>query len=139
MPDSAGKLAFLPRAAGTGAGMTKTPRNPAFFSRDIFICNLGKLTQEKSVQAYTTHFRNLAQEVEWNCEALIDKFKGGLKPDVRQELLKLELYGALEDSSLEEWIAIACWTDDILFATKHLEKRIAPYPKREIPLKGSPM
>ncbi|KAG9084850.1 hypothetical protein FS749_004900 [Ceratobasidium sp. UAMH 11750] len=46
------------------------------------IQELGSLTQVKSVQAYTTHFRNLAQEVDWNREALVDKFKEGLKPEV---------------------------------------------------------
>jgi hypothetical protein len=55
------------------------------------IRELGKLTQTKSAQLYASQFRVLAQEVSWDQTAMIDKFKEGLKPEVRMEIMKMTM------------------------------------------------
>ncbi|KAG9122096.1 hypothetical protein FRC07_001669 [Ceratobasidium sp. 392] len=44
---------------------------------------LENLMQIKSAQEYATQFCILVQEVDWNQNALIDRFRAGLKPSVR--------------------------------------------------------
>ncbi|KAG8711511.1 hypothetical protein FRC08_015799 [Ceratobasidium sp. 394] len=54
--------------------------------KERVIRRLSKLVQTKSAQAYATQFWILIQEVDWNQEALVDKFREGLKPEVQKEL-----------------------------------------------------
>ncbi|KAG8706287.1 hypothetical protein FRC09_002490 [Ceratobasidium sp. 395] len=85
---------------------------------------LNSLVQTTSVSHYATQFRKLAQEVDWNHEALMDKFKLGLKPDVQQELRKGNIYvDSAEEGSLEQWIALACKIDDILYENQKLMRK----------------
>ncbi|KAG8793710.1 hypothetical protein FRC12_001876 [Ceratobasidium sp. 428] len=82
--------------------------------KDKAIRELNSLVQTTSVSNNATQFRNLAQEVDWNREALVDKFKLGLKPDVQQELRRGNLYiENVEKGTLEEWITQAGKIDDI--------------------------
>ncbi|KAG8710513.1 hypothetical protein FRC08_017069 [Ceratobasidium sp. 394] len=82
------------------------------------IRELTKLTQTKSAQAYTTQFRILIQEVEWNQGALIDKFKEGLKLEVQKELLRLTLFRDTNNATLNDWVALTCRTNDMVFASQ---------------------
>ncbi|QRV96424.1 Retrotransposon gag protein [Ceratobasidium sp. AG-Ba] len=85
------------------------------------IRELSKLTQTRSAQAYVTQFRTLMQEVDWNDEAFIDRFKEGLKPEVRKELLRITML--TEDTiqlTLEALFKAACKFDDMLFANQKL-------------------
>ncbi|QRV96858.1 Retrotransposon gag protein [Ceratobasidium sp. AG-Ba] len=92
------------------------------------IRDLNKLTQTKSAQSYVTQFRNLMQEVDWNDEALIDKFREGLKPEVRKELTRITML--MEDNqtvTLEGIFQAACKFDDMIF-TNHRFNLTGPGP-----------
>ncbi|KAG8695056.1 hypothetical protein FRC09_009418 [Ceratobasidium sp. 395] len=67
--------------------------------------------------------RILAQEVDWDRNALIDKFKIGLKPEVQKELLRISMWGEDEaaKATLEEWITLACKADDLAFNIRKLD------------------
>ncbi|QRV96908.1 Retrotransposon gag protein [Ceratobasidium sp. AG-Ba] len=83
------------------------------------IRDLNKLTQTKSAQSYVTQFRTLMQEVDWNDEALIDKFREGLKPEVRKELTRITML--MEDHqtvTLEGIFQAACKFDDMIFTNQ---------------------
>jgi polyhydroxyalkanoate synthesis regulator phasin len=88
--------------------------------KDKAIRDLSKLTQTKSTQSYATQFRILAQEIGWDQKALIDKFKEGLKAEVRQELQRIVMYSDDQEMTLEQWIAIACKADDLIFSNQKL-------------------
>ncbi|KAG8701733.1 hypothetical protein FRC08_003926 [Ceratobasidium sp. 394] len=78
---------------------------------------LTNLRQTGSAQDYATNFRTLALEVNWNDEALADKFKEGLKPEVRKELTRMAIYsGSNTDSwTLDNWVVFAGKADDMDF------------------------
>ncbi|QRV87193.1 Retrotransposon gag protein [Ceratobasidium sp. AG-Ba] len=83
------------------------------------IRDLNRLTQTKSAQSYVTQFRTLMQEVDWNDEALIDKFREGLKPEVRKELTRITML--LEDKqkvTLEGIFQAACKFDNMIFTNQ---------------------
>ncbi|QRV87035.1 Retrotransposon gag protein [Ceratobasidium sp. AG-Ba] len=83
------------------------------------IRDLNRLTQTKSAQSYVTQFRTLMQEVDWNDEALIDKFREGLKPEVRKELTRITML--MEDHqtvTLEGIFQAACKFDDMIFTNQ---------------------
>lgn len=82
---------------------------------------MGKLKQNGSAQSYTTAFRNLAEELEWNEASLIDKYKEGLKDNVKQLLLQSTINeDGRQPRDLESWIRLAVRTDDILYASKKM-------------------
>ena len=101
--------------------------------REAFLTNFGdpikkerairdivKLTQTGSAQHYTTQFRMLAEELEWGEQALIDRYKQGLKPAVQRELLRSSISMNTDFLTLEGWITLAIKTDDILYAANGL-------------------
>ena len=59
---------------------------------------LQKLCQNRSVREYITEFQTIASNLEWDGDALMDKFKGGLK----QNILNLLIYFPDEPKDLEE-------------------------------------
>jgi Retrotransposon gag protein len=59
---------------------------------------LQRLHQTKSVTAYITEFQTITSNLEWDTEALEDKFMEGLKPEVRKALI----YYPNEPKNLEE-------------------------------------
>jgi hypothetical protein len=94
--------------------------------KEKVIRELGKLTQTKSAQSYASQFRVLAQEVSWDQAAMIDKFKEGLKPDVRMEIMKMTMLMpavALQALTLENWIELAIRTDDMIFSSRSLNPK----------------
>jgi hypothetical protein len=85
------------------------------------IRELGSLTQTKSAQSYASQFRILSQEVSWDRTAMIDKFKEGLKPQVKMELMKVTMMitpDVVSGWTLENWIELAIRTDDMLFSSQ---------------------
>src|SRR5213078_2733276 len=80
--------------------------------------SIQKLIQTRSVMDYTSDFRILAEELEWDERALIDRFKTGLKDNVKRELMRMTVLQDVTRLSLEEWIEYATRTDDILYATR---------------------
>lgn len=86
------------------------------------IRDIQKLTQNGSAQAYTTQFRNLAEELEWDENALIDRYKTGLKPEVRAELLRANASHYNRHMDLEEWIQLAIELDDICFQARKIKE-----------------
>ena len=75
------------------------------------------LRQTRDALSYTSQFRLLSQELQWNTDALIDQYREGLKPGVKQELFKQEMQHEEESKSwdLETWMRMACRIDDMLF------------------------
>jgi hypothetical protein len=59
---------------------------------------LQNLRQTRSVREYITEFQTISSSLEWDEEALMDKFKGGLKPNI----LSLLIYFPTEPEDLEE-------------------------------------
>jgi hypothetical protein len=102
--------------------------------KEKVIRELGRLTQTKSAQSYASQFRVLSQEVSWDQAAMIDKFKEGLKPEVRMEIMKMTMLAptaALQAFTLENWIELAIRTDDMMFSTQKFN------PKANIPSTSS--
>jgi hypothetical protein len=98
------------------------------------IRELGKLTQTKSSQSYASQFRVLSQEVSWDRTAMVNKFKEGLKPDVRMEIMKMTMLmpeNTLRALTLENWIELAIRTDDMIFSSRSFN------PKANIPSTSS--
>jgi hypothetical protein len=95
--------------------------------KDKAIRKLQKLEQTKSAQEYATQFRILIQEVDWDQAALIDQFKHGLKPEVKQELQRIIMYANGASMTLEECIDVACKADDLLYTNKTLNTQSRPY------------
>ena len=75
------------------------------------------LKQTRDALSYTSQFRLLSQELQWNTDALTDQYREGLKPGVKQELFKQEMQHEEESKSwdLETWMRMACRIDDMLF------------------------
>jgi hypothetical protein len=51
---------------------------------------------------------------------MVNKFKEGLKPDVRMEMIKMTMLmpeNTLQALTLENWIELAIRTDDMLFSS----------------------
>ncbi|KAG8696835.1 hypothetical protein FRC08_006909 [Ceratobasidium sp. 394] len=88
------------------------------------IQELAKLSQTKSAQAYATRLRILMQEVDWNQEALIDKFKEGLKPEVQKELSRPIL---IRVSWLKEWSFCLYWLCEALMSFAMLKSCLYSY------------
>ncbi|KAG9125013.1 hypothetical protein FRC07_009315, partial [Ceratobasidium sp. 392] len=85
---------------------------------------LENLMQTRSAQEYATQFCILVQEVDWNQNALIDRFKAGLKPSVQQELMRLSMIAGQENiNTLEAWIALAAQANDLIFANQKLNPK----------------
>ncbi|KAG8682359.1 hypothetical protein FRC09_016822, partial [Ceratobasidium sp. 395] len=91
--------------------------------REKAVRELNSLKQTRSTSEYATEFRILAQEVDWDRNALIDKFKISLKPEVQKELLRISMWGEDEaaKATLEEWITLACKADDLAFNIRKLD------------------
>ncbi|KAG8731454.1 hypothetical protein FRC10_001724 [Ceratobasidium sp. 414] len=87
---------------------------------------LSKLTQTTSAQNYTVAFRMLAQEVDWNEQALKDQYMEGLKPQVKTELMRLQIFGEPENVTLEQWITLACKADNMIYANSKMNSNKAP-------------
>jgi hypothetical protein len=88
---------------------------------------LGRLTQTKSAQSYASQFRVLSQEVSWDQAAMIDKFKEGLKPEVRMEIMKMTMLVppvTLQTFTLENWIELAIRTDDMMFSSQKFNPKV---------------
>jgi retrotransposon gag protein len=56
--------------------------------RTVAAQKLQNLRQDKSVREYITEFQTISSNLEWDEDALMDKFKGGLK----QNTLSLLIY-----------------------------------------------
>jgi hypothetical protein len=107
---------------------------PDPIKKEKAIRELGKLSQTKSAQSYASQFRALSQEVSWDQAAMINKFKEGLKPEVRMEIMKMTMLApadALQAFTLENWIELAIRTDDMMFSTQRFN------PKANIPSTSS--
>jgi cell pole-organizing protein PopZ len=96
--------------------------------KDRAIREIGRLTQTGSAQHYASQFRILMDDLNWDEKALIDKFKGGLKTNVQQELLRATFLIDTENVPLEKWIELAIKTDDVLFANRSMGN---PHQSRE--------
>ncbi|QRV85432.1 Transposon Tf2-1 polyprotein [Ceratobasidium sp. AG-Ba] len=90
--------------------------------KDKAIRELSKITQTKSAQVYVTQFRTLQQEVDWDEEALMDRFKEGLKPEVRKELLQIAMLMEEEKLGLGALYKVACKFDDMIYANQKLNQ-----------------
>lgn len=82
------------------------------------IQDINKLVQKGLAQLYTAQFRTLAEELEWDEHALIDKYKSGLKLEVQNELLRSGIAMDTTRFNLEEWINLSVRADDILYASR---------------------
>ncbi|KAG8731027.1 hypothetical protein FRC10_002104 [Ceratobasidium sp. 414] len=87
---------------------------------------LSKLTQTASAQNYTVTFRTLAQEVDWNEQALKDRYMEGLKPQVKTKLMRLQIFREPENIMLEQWIALMCKADDMIYANSKMNSGKGP-------------
>ena len=88
--------------------------------REKAIRDISKLVQGGSAQQYVSSFRTMAQELNWDDNALIDQFKKGLKTHVQQELLKIGISQDTQGWSLEKWMESAIKIDDVLFMGRSL-------------------
>ncbi|KAG8683243.1 hypothetical protein FRC08_014400 [Ceratobasidium sp. 394] len=80
---------------------------------------LGNLKQTGAAQDYATKFRTLALETNWNEEALVDKFREGLKPEVREELTRMAIYSGsdTDEWTLDNWVIFAGKADDMVYTS----------------------
>lgn len=84
------------------------------------------LAQKGSANNYTTEFRNLMHDLEWDDpKALIDTYKQGLKPSVQRNLLMMTIGRNTRLITLEEWMDLAIKTDEIEYATRNLSNNQA--------------
>ncbi|KAB5587886.1 Retrotransposable element Tf2 [Ceratobasidium theobromae] len=74
---------------------------------------LMSIQQGTSVHEYATRFRSLAAQVTWDKNALIAAFKKGLKPNIKQELVRATLFEDDSTASVEQWIALALKVEGI--------------------------
>jgi hypothetical protein len=89
-------------------------------------CEITKLTQTRSAQCYITQFWTLAEELDWDKAALLNRFCSGLKTDIRQELLKLSIGMSeeeIEEMRMERWMDCTVRVDDVLFTAWGMDKQ----------------
>lgn len=91
---------------------------------------LDALKQTGPATDYVSKFRILTEELEWDAQAKIDKFKRGLKGDVQAELLQTTAFQDESTLDLEEWMRRAIKVDNILFAARKLTNQTSTYQGR---------
>ena len=87
------------------------------------------LRQTKGASEYAVKFQEYAAFTEWNDAALQDAFRRGLKPEVKEDLMRLERHANL--TNIQDLIATAVKIDDELYE-RTLERRydqrtVGPY------------
>ena len=95
---------------------------------------LERLTQTASASAYSTLFRRDAFRVNWGEAALKNKFYRGLKPKVKDKLIKEDRYSI----TLDKYINIAIIIDNRIFERTMEDKGVykeARFPKANTPKK----
>lgn len=100
----------------------KSTFNEAFgdpLKHEHAVQKIKNLTQKGSASNYTTEFRNLMHDLEWDDpKALIDMYKQGLKNTVQRNLLMMTIGRNNRNMSLEEWMNLAINTDEIEYASQ---------------------
>ena len=89
---------------------------------------LQQLRQTTSVRQYITDFQTITANLEWDEEALTDKFEEGLKPEVRRALI----YYPGEPEDLEELFERAQKVDREIWNKKDYQDRRIRKPVRKL-------
>ena len=122
------------------AGFTTAFSDPV--KKERAIREINTLKQTTSAQQYATQFRLLKDEIGWDEMALIDKYKGGLKTNVQQELMRIGINMDTTALSLEQWIEQSIKIDDVLYASAKINMTpngARTYPNKSRPNQGNTM